>query len=1371
MSLHIYIAHSGEHLLADPVAFASPDALRSWIARNTSIPFQRQILMTARGKNVKIQTLATEDEIFVFDRQFVSEPGTVDIPDISPPPPFTPNNPPDTLADQNDLQAWRNLYMARRTWALTLTESCTTINSSLEEHNQHTDLIYRGVGVALENLKSHVAGLENKSREAQTWADDLLKEQKSALDGWQGALEKLDSIPARKDIAFLGRPSTPKRATRDQASGTLQDFLDVEEVRRAASRGASISQNFSRRIDEVAKAVSHIASDTRSLVEQAQPPQLGEHHGLLEEVETLAKKISSDYEHVLGLPSNQKSLANISRMALAHTKELLPSLHDISLELQAALEQAVRDRNHSSKAFVTHMRKVSSLESRLADIQGQIANLDIDSEVFEVLYAVFHLPVVYGSVLIEAVRRREWAEKLKTDSLTLAEEIAVFRDEEQRRRKKWIKSIGGLIALPEDMTPGLEINLQGQEPEWPEVHRKDIENYIEAVKSNGGMPAVVEELSQLYTDLDNPTRQQKRRAKAFKQGSVIDMGRSSLLIRGDDMVRSLRDEKAKLEEKLRGSDSRIRKLEDLLHRQSHIPRPLSGNFGSEFPASPASPFPESRRSSVSSRRLSSNQNGEEKALLQRIMTLEADLLAERELVQRLQREAHVERQSSTDRMQEAQSTKVDLIKNLESRQREFEDERRFLEADSKQLRHRIEELEEELCQVLDRRDHEKQDVDERAQKLEEQLEIAQTDAAKALEDAKSETEVLRKELTREQQRVADLNEAAVNRENQLSEKEAKTSELQTQLDELNSQTLDNLNTLQAAHANLSPEGAAPSDFASLVKAIEILAEGLAIHARKSEESNAALVSEKKSLEEKLKLTGIDAAELREAIEKNSAQISKLKNELLQEQSQVSVLKSELTEERSQLHHLRSKFAAGETGSEVLRERVAEEESKVATLSQKLVQVNAQARSAEDEATEWREKARVAEEAKEAVVTQLDSRGSRAKDVSQKLLQQSEKMGRMLEQLGFAIIQQDNKFTIQRASKLNSASGMGDSLGSSTIASLRLDPELHQWVQNESEDEAAKFKAFTDAMAKFDVEVFCESVVKREKDIEVLARKWQKEARGYRDKYHRAQSDAHDKIAYRSFKEGDLALFLPTRNQAIRSWAAFNVGAPHFFLREQDVHKLKTRDWLLARISKVEERVVDLSRSMNGANQDRQSTVSDEVSADDENPFELSDGLRWYLLDATEEKPGAPSTPGLGKSTVASAHVDARGSIRLKRSSGGGNVAKTLTKSLDSRRNSSASKKGAPVPALVATESAGDNVQPAEADAEVQPTRESAAVFDEALEQSQGTDSRSAVTIPSSPQLEVEVQSTSSSSSKRAASRLKPWEKLWSLDYRSEGSKN
>jgi autophagy-related protein 11 len=204
-----------------------------------------------------------------------------------------------------------------------------------------------------------------------------------------------------------------------------------------------------------------------------------------------------------------------------------------------------------------------------------------------------------------------------------------------------------------------------------------------------------------------------------------------------------------------------------------------------------------------------------------------------------------------------------------------------------------------------------------------------------------------------------------------------------------------------------------------------------------------------------------------------------------------------------------------------------------------------------------------------------------------------------------------------------------------------------------------------------------------RDMEHTARKWQKEARGYRDKAHRFQAEAHEKIAFRSFKEGDLALFLPTRNQATRPWAAFNVGAPHYFLREQDTHKLHGREWLVARISKVEERVVDLSKTMDGARRasiDGRSIASNSaISFEDDNPFELSDGLRWYLLDAAEEKAGAPGTPGLGK--IAGARVERAqgvGQMEPTKKKASNDPTKALGKSLDSRRSSGTSRKSVPV---------------------------------------------------------------------------------------------
>ncbi|THC99920.1 hypothetical protein EYZ11_000618 [Aspergillus tanneri] len=1256
--------------------------------------------MTARGKNVKIPTLATENEIFVYDRRYVSEPNNIDPPKLPSPQPLDLDSPPDILKDQNDLKAWRNLYMARRTWALALLERCELVDKSIHEHNERTSIMNRAMSVALENLKSHVGTLEHRFQEAQTWTNDLLKEQQTALDGWKRALATLETIPARRDFPFLGRPSTPKK-DKEKSVGTLREYVDLEEIQKAGSEAAVVSSRFAHQVADVEKAVGEIAANTQHLIDSTIPSSVDGIEGLLQEVRTISKKIQSDYEHVLALPNNQKTLANISRLALSHTKNLLPSLLDISAEIQAGLDDAVRRYNDTVKTASSHMQQISTIESRLADVQNQIGNLNFQSDAFDIIYSVFHMPLVYGSVLIESVRRREFSDKMKADSLTLAEEMSVFRDEEQRRRKKWVKNMGEFVSVSDTMTPGIEVNLRGHELEWPTVSRKEIETYIEELKTKTSMTSIAQELTQHLKELDAPTRMQRRRAKAFKEGSVFDLSRSSLLLRGDDMVRSLRDEKSKLEDRLKGSESRIRKLEDLLHRQSHMGRPASGNFSLDFPSLPASPHPDthSRRSSVSSRRMSTNQSSEEKALTQRIVHLESELAAERETVQRLQKEAHAERQSNTDKFQEVQSTKEDLIGNLEALQREFDDERRYLEEEKKRFKVRAEELEEELDRVMDTREHERQDADERIHQLEAELQDVH---------AYAESEVQKMTALREQTQSCKEMEEGLHARLEELEKQERAREAKDQ---------ETYHALHAAFMNLSPGGAVPDGVPGIIKAIEVLSEGLSIHAKNAEDNVTKAISESKALEERLGRVESEAQELKAVVETRESELSSARKRLEGEESKVTAMMSELNDERSKLNTLQSQFAAGESGSDALRERVIEEERKLTSLSQRLAELEVQARQSEEEVLAWKQKVEAVSESEQQAAARTETCGSRSQELSKQLFRQVEKLEHMLEQLGFTIIRQDGDIVVQRSSKVNALSGTGDSLSQSGIVSVRPDPSLLNWMEaDNTEEETDQFMAFMESLYQFDVDIFGDAVVKRVKDIELLARKWQKEARGYRDKYHRTQSEAHEKIAYRSFKEGDLALFLPTRNQAIRSWAAFNVGAPHYFLREQDAHKLQARDWLLARITKIEERVVDLSKSINGANPDRRSLgeASDGTSFDDENPFELSDGLRWYLLDAVEEKPGAPATPGLGKSTVAPAHVDAKGSIRLKRTTAGGNVAKTLSKSLDSRRNSSASKKGPSTPSQRANDSTIDLVRPAEVDATAtgsQP-RERAPVFDE-----------------------------------------------------------
>lgn len=132
--------------------------------------------------------------------------------------------------------------------------------------------------------------------------------------------------------------------------------------------------------------------------------------------------------------------------------------------------------------------------------------------------------------------------------------------------------------------------------------------------------------------------------------------------------------------------------------------------------------------------------------------------------------------------------------------------------------------------------------------------------------------------------------------------------------------------------------------------------------------------------------------------------------------------------------------------------------------------------------------------------------------------------------------------------------------------------------------------------KYSADPLADAVKSKVESLTHTTKKWIKEAKSYRERAHRSAGTASDKIAFRkcvaslsfslmnadvdlpfhSFTKGDLALFLPTRNSAVPVWAAFNVSFPHHFLSATGVisEQMKTREWIVARITSLTEKVVD-----------------------------------------------------------------------------------------------------------------------------------------------------------------------------------------------------
>lgn len=1191
--------------------------------------------------------------------------------------------------------------------------------------DKETGVIQRSTTIAVENIKQHVENLRPKFEDSKAWARDILEDQTLLLENWKSKLDSFSKIPVFEELSLCLQGSginSPKASSRKalKTAPTLHDLVDVTQITNANDAGGEIFKRFNASVSNLTTTFEKVSSDAHDLIESfsraiaSADGDAGEQAGrLMEEIEVVTRKISADYDAVLGLPNNQKIISQVSKTALLHTRNLLPSLMETTAEIDQLLRDTTEHKKQTMVWAAHYMQRISTLESLVSQLHVQLANLGAeieDVEAFDMLSHLARLPYVYGALLIECVRRREWNDKITADSSSLVEEMAVYKEEETRRRKKWLKDMGGAVQLEniDDMALGVDVNIKSQKQTWPDVNRQDVARYIQSLQKNGPFEEIRGELEELFDALDSPTRQQAKRAKAFKNGSMHEasFGRNSLILRGDDdLLQMMKNEKFKLEDKLRSSESRVRKLEDLLHRQSQISRAPAGtsmgiNNGPTLERVTTSPTlnyapslwkPQdspSRRSSVSSRRILMNHETEEKITAQRGASLETDLNAVKAHATSLPNDATAKTNLEEElkaRVQELMSTKEDLMGNLEAQQREFDSERRSIEDENNKLKLKLEEVEDVLDKALESRDHH-----DRVQHYEKELESMRKETAGELNKMQEQIDALQKDNNMYCERATLLQGQVQERADENAELNNKLNDQSSQIQNRTDVQANHHRTLRAALLQLSRDESAPDDFGSLVDLIEATAERSANYLDQIKGSLEIVQAEKASLESRVTEYTQKLHDLQERLGAEQIEVFSLRENLAEKNTQLKSLQENLDVERGRYNDLLSESAATTKTNGLLQEKLDSNESRTVNISSKLAERIRESQEFEDTLADREKQLKDLRKIYDGSRNHAETRASKAVNVSMRLFLLTVSLGRLLEQIGFTILKQDETMVIQKTPRavggstvLNESSvpmnrsSSGASPAKSGIETL-LPPDV-EWASDDPDIEASKFNAYIQDIKSFDIDAFNDAIIRRVKEAEHTARKWQREARAHRDKAHRAQNEAHDKIAFRAFKEGDLALFLPTKNQATKPWAAFNVGAPHYFLREQDSHKLLHRDWLLARISKVEERVVDLSKSLAGnyPASDRRSiggTSDGGASFDDDNPFELSDGLRWYLLDAAEEKPGAPINIGLSKVTVASANVDAKGSIRMKKSLDGNGATKTLA-SFDSRRSSSTSKKG------------------------------------------------------------------------------------------------
>ncbi|CAK7270635.1 oligomeric, coiled-coil, peripheral membrane protein [Sporothrix epigloea] len=1328
---------------------------------------------------VRLSALQTEKELYVYDARTAqndaASAAAIAGLEIPLPKRYIISSPPNDLRDQRSLSAWQDLFHARQDWATSVAADCSSKAAAAQERYAEMDAMMRCLDAAVANLEAVVKVVDGKYADIKKWVGPAQDDYNNLLDQWERYVEVARGVTISPAMLRFMTGAGGIASHKSKPPGhrvTLEDLVDLETARKAGKLAPAALRRFNSKIADLKRnsprlfqGCDEVLQGFERAVDRSALSHEGETAQLLQDIEAVANKICTDCQTTLEYSDSTRDVLQASKIAATHTERLLPSIKNRAAEMDEMFRYATQARNALAVEAVEFMRTITDLTSLSSEIKNQItaASQEEDMRHFDYLRLLQQIPFIYASFVGEAIKRREWLDKVKMDSATLANEMALFHDEEVKRRKKWQKSVANLeyspsVSSAENQVAGLEVNLLGEEADWPGVTRKDLDDLYDTLQRQNADGNLLNDISKLIAELNAPTKQQSKRIKAFKNGSVHEaaLGRSGLLIRGDDdVLRSLRDDKSKIENKLRTAESRVRRLEDLLHRQSQASRAsLGGVFQASAPSQqlpektestasvkPGTPRPQvDRRTSigaVSNSPMASNSMASDPRLAQRVQQLEADLAAERERSGTLEKSLEtrtVEKTQIQDRMDETNSTKKDLLQNLEALKKEFTEERKSLENEIKRLQARLEDTEDEMEHFGESRENEKATYDEKVREVQAELERCTREFRDDALKTQGQVDFLRKEakLQRDQNMWLEKQVQTANEETQAAVKRAQEVK---DAGELHVKGLRDIYEQLVVHEGSKVNAVLPADAADFVEAVSSKLADALLRMQTTTGDMVLVRADLERAEAANKDLRSEMIYSKETLAGEEVTARRLREKLAEEKARITSLEDELGESRADLKQLRAKIADGETGSGTLRKRLEDEEQKVLALTEEVVAKQSHLGSVEEELRMFQDKHADVQATLTALTTRFDARTLRAKDLSQRLYTQNDRLCRLLERLGFsvtrdtpnggamaiqkiprsersAIISGDGASSLLRrssgmlpAAKPDEASPQDGAAGNSDKTPT--DVQLLYWMNSaDGETETAKYAEYMAAVGQFDIDAVAETVYRRVKEVEHIARKLQRDVRSYREKAHALQKEAHDKIAFKHFKEGDLALFLPTRNQTSGAWAAFNIGFPHFFLREQEAHRLQTREWLVARIARVQEKVVDLSKSLQGQSQQRQQQqkrlqLNDAESVDNDNdndnPFDLSDGLRWYLIDAVEDKAGAPSTPGLGKSTVAANRVEAVADIHThaRTTSGRGlglglvggrptgidGVSKTLSRSLESRRSSTSSRKAAPMAAV------------------------------------------------------------------------------------------
>lgn len=200
-----------------------------------------------------------------------------------------------------------------------------------------------------------------------------------------------------------------------------------------------------------------------------------------------------------GFSVSISTLESLAQLANVYVTDYLDTSRRADDMLRDKLSVFVSAKRSQTANLITQLMHISKLQSTIASIPPSLSSLDDslrkrDAD-FGQLVLVQRIPIAYGALVVEIVRRREYSKLLLQKSQQLAEVLSRFKQQEQRRRDSFRSDIAKFVPVVvpgmDDVAPFCEINAlntRDRLPAFTKEHITEFERLINQLSIGLGGP-------------------------------------------------------------------------------------------------------------------------------------------------------------------------------------------------------------------------------------------------------------------------------------------------------------------------------------------------------------------------------------------------------------------------------------------------------------------------------------------------------------------------------------------------------------------------------------------------------------------------------------------------------------------------------------------------------------------------------------------------------------------------------------------------------------------------------------------------------------------------------------------------------------------